>query len=179
MSTYRSRIAAPFLFIIGSMLALAGCAGQSPTGNVATPPATATVNSVTPTPTANPVFSSFVGKWVTHDDQLTIAANSTGVETWNAGPCIGQGTSGMCAGIGDLTFTVNPDGSLTGSYQSVSYESNGGQLPSTYQPPAGYPVVGNTITLKHNGADLLTAAVNGNNFNYCDPTALGQGLCGA
>lgn len=85
----------------------------------------------------------------------------------------------MCAGTGNLTFTVNSNGSLTGSYQSVAYASSGGSLPASYQPPAGYPVAGDSITLTHSGAHLLAAKVNGNNYNYCDPTALSQGQCGA
>jgi hypothetical protein len=127
----------------------------------------------------NTVLASYVGHWVSHDDALTTAANGTGVETWNAGPCIGQGVSGLCAGTGNLTLTVKADGSLTGTYQSVSYVSSGGPLPQSYQPPTGYPVVGNTISLEHNGTHLLAALVNGTNFNYCDPTALSQGQCGA
>ena len=163
-----SRIASPVLLCLLSVLLLAACAGQPPT-----------VSTSTPTPPANTALASFVGKWVSHDDQLTIAANGTGVENWNAGPCVGQGTSGLCDGIGNLMFTVNADGSLTGVYQSVSYQSSGGPLPANYQPAPGYPVVGNTLAVKHAGTHLLAATVNGNSVNYCDPTALSQGQCGA
>lgn len=169
--------ALPFFLCLLSVLALAACAGQSPTAAHSTPSPTG--SQVTPTPTVNTVLASFVGKWVSHDDQLTIAATGAGVETWNAGPCVGQGTSGMCAGTGNLLFTAQASGSLSGAYQSVTYASSAGPLPVSYQPPAGYPVVGNTITLTHQGAHLLTAVVNGNSVNYCDPTALSQGLCGA
>lgn len=177
MRINQSRLASPLLLCLLSVLALTACAGQSPTVHMATP--TPSVSSVSPTPTMNVVMASFVGKWVSHDDQLTIAANGTGVENWNAGPCVGQGISGMCAGAGNLMFTVNADGSLTGAYQSVTYASSGGPLPVSYQPPSGYPVVGNTLTLKHDGAHVLAALVNGNSFNYCDPTALSQAQCGA
>jgi hypothetical protein len=159
------------------VLALTACAGLGPAASTVAP--TTTVSSVSPTPTTNTVLASFVGKWVSHGDQLTIAANGTGVENWSAGPCVGPGTSGLCAGTGNLTFTAHTDGSLTGAYQSVSYTSSGGPLPASYAPPSGYPVVGNNITLKHDGADLLAAMVNGNSFKYCDPTALSQGQCGA
>jgi hypothetical protein len=177
MRTYQSRLASPFFSCLLSAVALTACAGLGPTASTVAP--TSTVSSVSPTPTMNTVLASFVGKWVSHDDQLTIAANGTGVENWSAGPCVGQGTSGLCAGTGSLTFTVQGDGSLTGAYQSVSYTSSGGPLPASYVPPSGYPVVGNSITLKHDGADLLAALVNGNSFKYCDPTALSQGQCGA
>jgi hypothetical protein len=176
MNTNHSRLVPLFLRCLLSVLVLTACAGQVTT--VSTPP-TSTVSSVNQAPANNAVLASFVGKWVSHDDQLTIAANGTGVENWNAGPCVGQGTAGLCAGTGDLTFTVNADGSLTGAYQSVSYSSSGGPLPSSYQPPSGYPVVGSTISLKHDGAHLLAAMVSGNSFKYCDPTALSQSLCGA
>ncbi|MGO8947165.1 MAG: hypothetical protein ACLQUY_05785 [Ktedonobacterales bacterium] len=177
MKIGQSRFASTFLLCLLSLLLLADCAVQTPTVSNVKP--TATVSNVSPTPTANTVLASFVGKWVSHDDELTIAENGTGVENWNAGPCTGQGASGLCTGIGNLMFTVNADGSLTGTYQSVSYESSSGPLPASYQPAPGYPVVGNTISLKHDGTDLLAAMVNGNSFNYCDPTALSQGQCGA
>lgn len=171
MKTSQSRFASTFLLCLSGLLLLAACAGQ-------TPP----VSTVSPTPTvstANTVLATFVGHWVSHDDELTIAANGTGVENWNAGPCAGRGASGLCTGIGNLTFTVNADGSITGTYQSISYESSSGPLPASYQPAPGYPVLGDTISLKHDGTHLLAAMVNGNSFNYCDPTALSQGQCGA
>jgi hypothetical protein len=165
-----------------SLFLLAACSSTaSSTPAVSNVSTTAAVSNVNPTPTAtevNTVLATFVGKWVSHDDQLTIVANGTGVESWNSGPCTG-GISGLCTGIGNLAFTVNADGSLTGTYQSVSYDSSSGPVPSGYQPAPGYPVVGNTISLKHNGTDLVAAKVNGNSFNYCDPTALSQGQCGA
>lgn len=176
MRRNQSRLASSFLLCLLGALALTACAGQSPT--LQTPP-TQTVSGGSPTPTVSPVLASFVGKWVSHDDQLTIAANGAGVENWSVGPCQGQGTSGMCAGNGGLIFTVNADGSLTGAYQTVSYASSGGPLPASYQPPSGYPVVGDHLTLTHDGAHILTALVNGNSFNYCDPTALSQAQCGA
>lgn len=178
----QSRCASLCLTGLLSLLLLAACSSTArSTPGVSNASPTATVKNVNPTPTAtevNTVMATFVGKWVSHDDQLVIAANGTGVENWNAGPCTG-GISGLCAGIGNLTFTVNADGSLTGTYQSVSYESGSGPVPSGYQPAPGYPVVGNSISLKHSGTDLLAAMVNGNSFNYCDPTALSQGQCGA
>lgn len=180
MKTNRNRLASICLLCLPGLLILSACARQTPSAKTGSP--TATVSASTPTPTANTantVLAKFVGHWVSHDDALTIAANGTGVENWNAGPCTGQGTSGMCAGTGNLTFTVNADGSLTGAYQSVSYTSSGGPLPASYQPPSGYPVVGDTISLTHSGTHLLAAVVNGSNFNYCDPTALSQGQCGA
>jgi hypothetical protein len=74
---------------------------------------------------------------------------------------------------------VNANGSLTGTYQSVTYKSSSGQLPPGFQPPAGYPEVGDTIMLQHNGQHLLAAMVNGNHWNYCDPYALSKAECGA
>jgi hypothetical protein len=185
MKIGQGRFASICLVSLLSLLLLAACAStastvrQTPTVSNASP--TATLSPVSPTPTVNQtntVLATFVGKWVSHDDQLTIAANGTGVENWNAGPCTG-GIAGLCAGTGNLTFTANADGSLSGTYQAVSYASSSGPVPANYQPAPGYPVVGNTISLKHNGADLLAAMVNGNSFNYCDPTALSQGQCGA
>jgi hypothetical protein len=160
-----------FLVGLASIVLLAACALQS-----------VTVTSLSPTPTAttgSAVLATFVGHWVSHDDALTIAANGTGVETWNAGPCTGPGTSGLCSGTGNLLFTAQASGGLTGTYHSVSYQSSGGPLPASYTPPAGYPVVGNTLSLTHNGTHVLAALVNANSFNYCDPTALSQGQCGA
>ncbi len=171
-----------------SLPLLAACASTASTAPTTpavgqTPPVSQTpsASNVSPTATVNQagsILATYVGKWVSHDDQLTIAANGTGVENWNAGPCTG-GIAGLCSGTGNLTFTVNGDGSLTGTYQSIMYASSSGPVPSNYQPAPGYPVVGNTISLKHNGADLLAAMVNGNSFNYCDSTALSQGQCGA
>lgn len=171
MNVDQRRFASRCLLCLAGFLVLAACGGTSTA--VSTVSSTATVN------TANTVLATYVGHWVTHDDALTIAANGTGVENWNAGPCIGQGASGLCSGTGNLTFTVQGDGSLRGTYQSVTYASSSGPLPNGYQPPTGYPVAGNTISLQHNGSHLLSAMVNGTSFNYCDPTALSQGQCGA
>ena len=171
MNTGQRRLASRCLLYLSGALLLAACAGPTPT-----------VSTMSPTPTvstANTALATFVGHWVSHDDALTIASNGTGVETWNAGPCTGQGATGLCSGTGNLTFTVQADGSLLGTYQSVSYASSSGPLPASSQPPSGYPVVGNTLSLKHDGTHLLAAMVNGNSFNYCDPTALSQGQCGA
>lgn len=168
MNSNQSRFASNFFVCLASLLLLVACAGS-----------TLPASTVSPTPTVNTVLDSFVGHWVSHDDALTIAANGTGVENWNAGPCTGPGASGLCSGTGNLTFTVHAGGSLTGTYQSVSYASSSGPLPASYHPPAGYPVAGNTISLTHNGTHLLAAMVNGTSFNYCDPTALSQGQCGA
>jgi hypothetical protein len=165
------RRAVTVLVGLSSVVLLAACAWQ-----------TVPVSGVSPTPTAttgNAVVATFVGHWVSHDDALTIAANGTGSETWNAGPCTGPGTSGLCSGTGTLTFTAQASGGLTGTYHAVSYQSSGGSLPASYPPPAGYPVVGDTISLTHNGTHVLAATVNGTSFNYCDPTALSQGQCGA
>ena len=172
MKIGQRRFASLCLIGLLSLLLLAACAGPTPT--VSQTPAvsnvspTSTLSQVSPIPTVsnvNSVFATFVGTWISHDDQLIIAANSTGVENWNAGPCTG-GISGLCSGIGDLTFAANADGSLTGTYRSVSYATSSGPVPASYQPLPGYPVVGNTVSLKHNGAGLLAAMVNGNSFNY-------------
>lgn len=173
MNTGQRRFASLCLLGLSGFLVLAACAGSTLAVSTVT---------VSPTPTVTTgttVLATFVGHWVSHDDALTIAANGTGVENWNAGPCTGQGASGLCSGLGNLTFTVQADGSLTGTYQSVSYTSSSGPLPAGYQPPPGYPVVGNTISLKHDGTHLLAAMVNGTSVHYCDPTALSQGQCGA
>jgi hypothetical protein len=144
-----------------SLLLLAACGGQTHTGST--------------------VLASYVGHWVAHDDELIINADGTGFETWNAGPCASEVTSypSLCTGIGSLTFRVNANGSLTGTYQSVTYKSSSGQLPPGFQPPTGYPEVGNAIKLQPNGQHLLAAMVNGNHWNYCDPYALSKAECGA
>jgi hypothetical protein len=184
MTISRSRFVSIGLVGLLSLLLLSACGGPTPqvsaTPGVRDVSPTATMSVVSPTATVNNanVLATFVGKWISHDDQLTIAADGTGVESWNAGPCSG-GISGLCTGSGNLSFTVNADGSLAGTYQSVSYESSSGPVPANYQPAPGFPAVGNTMSLKHNGADLLAAMVNGNSFSYCDSTALGEGLCGA
>lgn len=168
------------LLCLSGLLILTACTRQTPAGSTGTPTPTVSIPSPTPTVnSANTVLATFVGHWVSHDDALTIAANGTGVEIWNAGPCAGQGVSGLCAGTGNLTFTVQADGSLTGAYQTVTYTSSGGPLPASYQPPSGYPVVGNTISLTHSGTHLLVAMLNGSSVHFCDPTALSQGQCGA
>jgi hypothetical protein len=185
MKIGRGRFASLCLMGLLSLFLLAACSSTaSSTPAVSNVSPTATLSQVSPTSTVsnvNSVFATFAGTWISHDDQLIFAVNGTGVENWNAGPCTG-GISGLCSGIGDLTFAANADGSLTGTYQSVSYETSSGPVPPSYQPLSGYPVVGNTMSLKHNGAGLLAAMVNGNSWNYCDPAAPlseTQGKCGA
>ncbi len=160
------------------ILILAGCATAGQTGSKQ--PTPTLMPTLTPTP--NLTLASYAGAWTVHDEKLTINANGSGTEVWNAGPCSQtSSSSGLCEGIGGLSFQANPDGSLTGTYQSISYQSSTGQLPSGYQPSSDDPKVGDTITLKHDGAHLLAATSRGFTWEYCDPFALGNGWkqCGA
>src|SRR5215470_4274711 len=95
------------LFLLG--LLLTACSGH--------PAATATPPKGSPLD-AEAVFASFVGKWEVHDALLTIHADRTGLEQWNAGLCTQSMTeTRLCGGNAKITFTVNADGSIKGTIQ--------------------------------------------------------------
>lgn len=51
---------------------------------------------------ASASLKPFLGKWFVHGSSLTINANGTGMQTWNAGPCGSDLASGMCTGHSPL-----------------------------------------------------------------------------
>lgn len=184
-----------FLLILPLIL-LCGCSSlgasqATPTATVianqASLAATAAANqaSLAATAAAQTVFKTYVGKWEVHDAVLTINANGTGLEQWNAGPC---GNS-MCGGNAQITFTVNTDGSIKGTIQSVSYaQGNGNPTPAGFQPDPSDQRAGDTFQLQHSGAHLLYAtwfgqASSHNTFNryWCGSGAsqAEQEKCGA
>lgn len=171
-----------FLLILPLVL-LCGCSSLG--ASQATPAATVIVNQASlaataaakqapllATAAAQTVFKSYVGKWEVHDSVLTINANVTGLEQWNAGPC----GNTMCGGNAHITFTVNTDGSLKGTIQSVNYsQANGTPVPAGYQPDsADDPQPSDTFQLQHSGVHLLYTTwfgqgsfLNNNNRYWC------------
>jgi uncharacterized protein (DUF2147 family) len=124
------------------------------------------------TAAAQTIVKSYVGKWEVHDSVLTINANSTGLQQWNGGPC----GNTMCGGNAHITFTVNMDGSIKGTIQSVNYsQANGASAPAGYQPDyADNPQAGDTFQLQHSGVHLLYTTwfgqrsfLNNNNRYWC------------
>lgn len=184
-----------FLFLLPLVL-LCGC-GSLGTSQ-ASPVATSAVNQASvlataaakqaprmATAAAQTVFTSYVGKWEVHGSLLSINANYTGLEQWNVGPCSDQ----MCNGNAHITFTVNADGSIKGTIQSVSYSQwNGNPAPAGFQPDPADPQTGDTFQLQHSGVHLLyttwfgqVSALNNNNRYWCDSYAekAGWKQCGA
>src|SRR5579885_2198562 len=138
------------------------------------------------TAAAQTVFTSYVGKWEVHGSLLSINANHTGLEQWNAGPCADQ----MCNGNAQITFTENADGSIKGTIQSVSYTQwNGNPAPAGFQPDSADPRAGNAFQLQHSGVHLLyttwlgaqSGTLNSGNRYWCDSYAVKAGWkqCGA
>jgi hypothetical protein len=119
---------------------------------------------------------------------LTINAGKTGTQVWNAGPCTISGQTELCGGNANILFVENADGTITGTIQSVSYSSNNGPAPSSYQPAASDPHAGDSFMLQHSGTHLLYTTwlgkrsdLNSNNRYWCDAYALQAGYqqCGA
>ncbi len=174
-----------FLLFLPLVL-LCGCSSLGT--SQASPPATSAAKQAPPlaTAAAHMVFTSYVGKWQVHDSLLSINANQTGLELWNAGPC---SQSQMCNGNAHLTFTVNADGSIKATIQSVSYiQWNGDPAPTGFQP-ASDPRAGDTFQLQHSGVHLLYTtwfgerlrSLNTSNRYWCDSYAVKAGWkqCGA
>jgi hypothetical protein len=180
-----------WFFLILPLVLLCGCSslGNAP----AAPAATVVVNQASlaataaakqaplmATAAAQTVLATYAGKWDAHDVELTINANGTGLEVWNAGPC----DNTMCGGNASLTFIVNTDGSLTGTIHSVSYsQNNGTSAPSGFQPDPGDPKAGDVIQIQRSGAHLLFSKGNSLNSNryWCGNGAsqADHGKCGA
>jgi hypothetical protein len=163
------------LLFLFALVLLCGCdsLGNSQVSSVATA-------------AAQTVFTSYVGKWEVHGSLLSINANHTGLEQWNAGPCADQ----MCNGNAQITFTENADGSIKGTIQSVSYTQwNGNPAPAGFQPDSADPRAGNAFQLQHSGVHLLyttwlgaqSGTLNSGNRYWCDSYAVKAGWkqCGA
>lgn len=132
-------------------------------------------------------FTSYVGHWEVHGAQLTINADHTGFEQWNAGPC----AESMCNEQSKITFTENADGSIKGTFGPISIKQwNGGPAPSGFQLDTAEPLAGDTFQFQHNGTHLLYTTWFGKRLNYlntegnrywCDAYALKTGWkqCGA
>lgn len=182
-----------------ALLLLCGCGSlttsqaQVSTTPTAQPSPTPTAHppvQPSPTPTVRPSsFPSYVGKWEVHDALLSINADHTGLESWNAGPCTQSG-SAMCNGSAKIMFTENADGSIKGTIQSVSYSQwNGSAVPTGFQASPDDPHAGDTFQLQHSGAHLLYTTWLGKKLSYlnqgnrywCDSFALKAGWqqCGA
>lgn len=168
------------LFLLG--LLVTACSGQ--TGTPPTPPKVSRFD-------AQAVFAPYVGKWEVHGSLLTINAERTGLETWNVGPCSQSSTeTQMCNGNAKITFTVNPDGSIKGTIQSVWYTQWSGEpVPAGFQSDPGDQKASDTFELQHNGAHLLYTTwfgdrqshLNAGNRYWCDSYASHAGWqqCGA
>src|SRR5215467_14368003 len=157
-----------------ALLLLCGCSSLPTTQTTTTPPAalppaaTATTATPQPTPTSTSdtqaTFASYVGKWEVHDALLTIKTDQTGLLIWNAGPC---GSAGLCGGNAPIIFTVNADGSIQGTIQSVTYtQGNGDPAPSDFQPSPDDVQAGDMFQLQHNGAHLLFTTWLGQASSY-------------
>jgi hypothetical protein len=145
--------------------------------------------SQVPTPKAQPIFPSYIGKWEVHGSLLSINANHTGLEQWNVGPC-SETTGQMCNGNATIRFTENANGSIKGTIQSVSYSQwSGGPAPTGFQPDAADPRTKDTFQLQHSGTHLLyttwfgerLSSLNNSNRYWCDSYASKAGWkqCGA
>ena len=139
---------------------------------------------------AQAAFASYVGKWEVHGSLLTIHAERTGLELWNAGPCTQSMTeTRLCDGNATMTFTVNADGSIKGTFQSVWYtQGNGEPAPAGFQSDPENPQAGDTFELQHHGAHLLymtwfgrLSNLNSYNRYWCDSSTspADRPLCGA
>jgi len=168
------------LFLLG--LLVTACSGQ--TGASSTLPKVSRFNT-------QAAFASYVGKWEVHGSLLTITAQRTGLEQWNVGPCRQLLTeTRLCNGNAKLIFTVNPDGSIKGTIQSVWYTQWSGEpVPAGFQSDPDDQQAGDTFELQHHGAHLLYTTwfgdrqsyLNGGNRYWCDSYASHAGWqqCGA
>ena len=167
------------LFLLG--LLLAACSGHPAAPS--TPPKVRRFD-------AGAVFASYVGKWEVHGALLTIHAQRTGLYQWNAGACTPSMTeTRLCEGNATITFTVNADGSIKGTIQSVWYtQGNGEPVPAGFQSDPEDPQAGDTFKLQHHGAHLLYTTWLGrlsnlNRYNryWCDASTspADRPLCGA
>ncbi len=139
------------------------------------------------------VFASYVGNWEHHGESLAIKANLTGLELWHVGPCTQSPREQWCNGSAEVTFTVNPDGSIRGTVQSVWYiwyTSSGSEpVPAGYKPDPYDLRIGDIFELQHDGTHLLSTTWLGKSSNlnenpryWCDTYAENAGwgqYCGA
>src|SRR5690348_12135954 len=119
MRSWRTIAAYRTLAVVGlviTSIALSSCAGGSTAALASSSPSVA---AGAPTSAASSL-PSFVGQWHVHGASLTIKADGTGEQTWNAGPCGGSSTQ-LCVGQEALAFTANGDGTITGQATAVSY----------------------------------------------------------
>ena len=140
---------------------------------------------------AQAVFATYVGKWEVHGSLLTITAQHTGLEQWNVGRCTqASAETRMCNGNTNITFTVNPDGSIKRIIQSAWYTQwDGTPVPAGFQSDPADEQAGDAFELQHEGAHLLyttwfgarQSSLNAGNRYWCDAYASHAGWqqCGA
>jgi WD40 repeat protein len=125
------------------------------------------------TPPGGPPHS-LVGTWRVHGASLEIAANLTGTERWNEGPCRldVDPDEPMCAGIATIRFVETPDG-LTGTLTQVVYQDQHDRVVTGYDPGPGAPRPGQTFHLWRVDLDVLQIARDGRGEDQGNPY-----LCG-
>lgn len=84
-------------------------------------------------------FEQFVGEWYVHGTQMIINADSTGVQTSNAGPCTDPfesgGSEAMCNTVTQLEFSEDSSGGVTATITSIDHETwEGGSPPAGFEP---------------------------------------------
>lgn len=120
-------------------------------------------------------LASYAGAWQVHGEHLVINADGTADLTFNAGPCldaIDDPNTPMCNGRASVRLTPNSDGSLSGTYTKVWYETwSGSPPPAGFTPPADMHV-GQRFVLSHRDAHTLIVTGDGpGNPVLCDAYA--------
>jgi hypothetical protein len=122
-------------------------------------------------------FSTYIGVWHVHGYDLTIKADSTGMDVWHNGF---SDAGNWCNGNDTVTFVVMADGSLTGTITNEWFTPQESGCPLTGTTLQ----TGHTFSLVHKGDHLLyqtwSDPTQGSNY-LCDLYAAGQGWgqCGA
>jgi hypothetical protein len=102
-------------------------------------------------------LAPYVGRWHGYNGELlVIKADGTAERSWVEGLCLDSGGP-MCITRATVKVTVNEDGSLTGTYTDVRYETEWGTAPPPGFSPPDYSIVGGQFHLTPRDEHMLTS----------------------
>lgn len=132
----------------------------------------------------------FIGEWYVHGSSLTINADGTGMQTWNAGPCGDDIASGMCTGHSPLKIRKVVGGVEVTRSSDPWYTTDSGErtVPDHIREHGEYMNAGDSTVLVPISATALKSTKGGvetgdgfGNPYLCrlESPEADEGLCGA
>jgi hypothetical protein len=121
-------------------------------------------------------LTAFVGQWHVHGSAMTISADGSGRQSWNAGPC--DNSDDMCTGVATLSVKPSASGAVATMHDVHVVDSKGTRRTDQRVWP-DMPTTGSQFSLTVKAPGVLTSAVLAGpqyigNPLWCDDSASTQ-----